>query len=45
MSIVDLEVAVTVLDRIKSKGSLYWAVSGPVRLDGCDAMRTLSSAG
>jgi hypothetical protein len=42
MFVVDLERAVAVLDEMKIEGRLYWAVSGPVRLDGRDATRTLS---
>jgi hypothetical protein len=42
MFVVDFGVAVAVLDGMKSEGLLYWAVSGPVRLDGRDATRTLS---
>jgi hypothetical protein len=37
MFVVDLERAVAVLDGLKSEGRLYWAVSGPVCLDGRDA--------
>jgi hypothetical protein len=42
MFVVDLERAVAVLDGMKSEGRLYWAVSGPVRLNGRDATRTFS---
>jgi hypothetical protein len=42
MFVVDLERVVAVLEGIKSEGRLYWAVSGPVRLDGRVATRTFS---
>jgi hypothetical protein len=43
MFVVDLERTAAVLDGMKSEGRLYWAVIGPVRLDGHDVTRTLSS--
>jgi hypothetical protein len=44
--VVDLERAVAVVDRMKSEGHLYWAVSGPIRPGGRDGTRTLpESAG
>jgi hypothetical protein len=37
---VDLEKAAAVLDGMKSEGRLYSAMSGPVRPDDRDAVRT-----
>jgi hypothetical protein len=41
MFVVDLERAVTVLDRMKSEGRLYWTMIRPVLTGGRDATRAL----